>query len=240
MVEIRGAERSPKRQRTGRENRRESEVQVRQVPAGGFFGEIACLEEDGTRTANARTREGCLLLLVPKTDFLRMVETHRAPGRKGLVRHLANTVRHNTDSLARLVPPEEYDHGAEAHPTRWQRFAGTAALWAAHWSFAALNLGLWMLWLAADRLQLMKDLPTMNGLNLWVGLTSHYHDNFFVLASQKRSEEKEQSGVGTSNFNGPRPRWNGRINQIHGAINPSPPVPPGDSPRKKPESLFKK
>jgi CRP-like cAMP-binding protein len=27
-----------------------SEVRVRQVPAGGFFGEIACLEENGTRT----------------------------------------------------------------------------------------------------------------------------------------------------------------------------------------------
>jgi CRP-like cAMP-binding protein len=167
-----------------------SEVRVRQVPAGGFFGEIACLEENGTRTANARSSVGCVLLLVPKSDFLRMVETHPRAA-MGLVRHLANTVRHNTDSMARLVPPEEYDHGAETHPTEWQKFAGAAAHWAAHWSFAALNLGLWILWLAADRHQLMQDLHTMNGLNLWVGLQAIVM-TIFVLASQKRSEEKEQ------------------------------------------------
>ncbi len=167
-----------------------SEVLVRRVSAGEFFGEIACLEDQGTRTANARTRSGCVLLTVPKADFLLMVEAHPRTA-MGLVRHLASTVRGYTDSMARLVPPEEYDHNAQMHPTKWQRFAGGAASWAAHWSFTLINLALWAVWLGVNGRQLVQDLPTMNGLTMWVGLQAIVM-TIFVLVSQKRSEEKEQ------------------------------------------------
>ena len=42
-----------------------SEVVVRSLGKHEFFGELACLDENGTRAANARTSQGCSLLVVP-------------------------------------------------------------------------------------------------------------------------------------------------------------------------------
>lgn len=166
------------------------EAVVRVAKRGEFFGEIACLVEKGTRTANVRTREGCTLLSVPRDQFLRLVQSH-PPAAMALVRFLADRVRYHTDALARLIRPDDYEHLEDQHHSLWHKMADGASAWSAHWSFIVLNLLLWVVWLAANGKQLVKDLPTINGLTMWVSLQAIIMTTF-VLVAQERANAKEK------------------------------------------------
>jgi len=166
------------------------ETQVRAIRRAECFGEIACLEDKGVRTANARTRKGCRLLVIPRTEFLHLIE--RCPSAAlGLARHLAEQVRHYTDSLAGLVSPQVYEQEELRQRTVWQWLADTAAAWTTHWSFLAANFAVWFFWLSANSHQLAHDLPTVNGLSMFASLQAIIMTTF-VLVAQKRADEKER------------------------------------------------
>jgi CRP-like cAMP-binding protein len=166
------------------------ETQVSAVGRGDCFGEIACLEEKGVRTANVRTRHGCRLIVIPRMEFLRLIETHPSVA-MGLARHLAEQVRHYTNSLAGLVSPQVYEQEELRQRTVWQWLADTAAAWTAHWSFLTANVALWVIWLTANGPQLVHDLPTINGLTMWASLQAIIMTTF-VLVAQRRADEKER------------------------------------------------
>ena len=109
----------------------------------------------------------------------------------GLARHFASMVRHNADSMARLVPPDEYEHYEEHGSNLWSRLAGGITVWATHWSFMVVNGVLWVVWLGANSRELLKELPSMNGLTMWVGIQAIIMTTF-VLVAQKRAEDKER------------------------------------------------
>lgn len=166
-----------------------TEAIVRIVRQGEFFGEIACLDQDGLRTANARVTETCILLTVQRDEFLALVQAH-PPAAMGLIRHLAARVRYHTDSLAGLVRPEDFVTAEERNRNLWQVVADTGATWSAHWVFTVLNVVLWVIWLGFNGNQLIKDLPTINGLTMCVSLQAIIM-TIFVLVAQKRADEKE-------------------------------------------------
>ena len=108
-----------------------------------------------------------------------------------LVRHLAARVRHYTDDRRALVSPKEYEAETARQETAWHRLAGTAEGWTAHWSFTAVNLVIWTAWLASNGRQLMKELPTITGLTMWLSVQAIVMTTL-VLVAQKRADEKEK------------------------------------------------
>ncbi|HAM72037.1 MAG TPA: hypothetical protein DCM86_10375 [Verrucomicrobiales bacterium] len=166
------------------------EILLRTLGAGELFGEVACLEENGVRTANARAREGTTLLIIPREEFLALVQSQPVAA-VALVRHLAARVRHYTDDRRALVSPKEYEAETARQETAWHRLAGTAEGWTAHWSFTAVNLVIWTAWLASNGRQLMKELPTITGLTMWLSVQAIVMTTL-VLVAQKRADEKEK------------------------------------------------
>jgi hypothetical protein len=63
--------------------------------------------------------------------------------------------------------------------------------WAAHWSFIALNVLLWAVWLGLNRGPLAKELPTITGLTMWLSVQAIVMTTL-VLVAQKRADEKER------------------------------------------------
>jgi CRP-like cAMP-binding protein len=176
--------------RTSRGNGTEAtEAVMRVVQPGEFFGEIACLEEIGLRTANARTPDRCVLLILAQDEFLILAQAHPQVAME-LARHLAARVRHHTDSLAGLVLPEDYEQAEERKRNLWQMLADGGAQWSAHWTFTVVNVVVWLIWLGFNGSQLIKDLPTINGLTMWVSLQAIIMTTF-VLVAQKRADERE-------------------------------------------------
>ncbi len=166
------------------------ETLLRILSAGDLFGEIACLEQDGVRTANARAREASILLVIPRDEFLTLVRSHPAAA-VALVQHLAARVRRYTDARWSLVSPKDYEAETEKQETAWHRLAGTAERWTAHWSFTAFNVVLWLVWLGSNGRQLIKELPTITGLTMWLSVQAIVMTTL-VLVAQKRADEKEK------------------------------------------------
>ncbi len=164
-------------------------VVVRMVEAGEFFGEIACLEEGGKRTASARAMGECQLLVVPKAEFLQIAQSNAAAA-MSLVRHLAQRVRHYTDSLARNQPPTA-QNAPDDKPTWWERLAETATAVSVHWLFTVVNLAVWAAWFFCNFCQMWKDMPTVSGLSMFVGLQAILMTTL-ILAAEKRSEKRSQ------------------------------------------------
>ena len=167
-----------------------AETLLRSLGIGDHFGEIACLEVNGVRTANARAREASVVLVIPRDEFLSLVESHPAAA-VALVRHLAARVRRYTDAREGLVTPKEHEAESEKQEPAWHRLAGAAEQWTAHWSFTAFNLCLWTVWLSSNGRQLLKELPTITGLTMWLSVQAIVMTTL-VLVAQKRADEKEK------------------------------------------------
>lgn len=189
------------------------EISVRTVKPCEFFGEIACLEEGGTRTASARAVGQCHLVIVPRDAFLATAQSH-APAAMSLVRHLATRVRHYTDSLAQNKLPTAPDKPPET-PSVWERIANTATAWSVHWTFTALNVALWVVWFAIFFRAMWKDVPTMNGLSLLMSIVS-FLMTILILVAENRAERRDQFRIAQEN------RWalhsNESINQLNERI----------------------
>jgi uncharacterized membrane protein len=134
-----------------------------------FFDEIACLAEAGTRTASAHAPRGCNLLVIPKEPFLRILRD--SPNASlAVLRQLADRLRWHTDHLARLVRPGDRDELAQQHRTAWEAFSDWARKRSTSVWFTVGNLALWAVWLGFNGSRPAQDLPTINGLTLWVSL----------------------------------------------------------------------
>jgi uncharacterized membrane protein len=170
-----------------------SEIVVATVGPGGFFGEIACLEVDGRRTAGAVVRLECQLLPVPRDRFLDFLRRH--PGAAlAVIRFLGGRVRHQTDVFAGIRNTNDLLDAQRAGRTFWERCSDLFSDWSARWTFTAANLILWAFWLGSVGLlhwvygRTLAAAFWVNALTLWVSLQTIVMTTF-ILVSQKRAKE---------------------------------------------------
>ncbi len=168
------------------------EVSVRVVKRAEFFGEIACLEEGGTRTASARAVGKCELIVVPRKEFLEIAQYH-ASAAMSLVQHLATRVRHYTDTMARIKAPTAGDKPDEKL-TPWEWLANMATDWSVHWAFTLLNIAVWVVWFSINFGAMWKDVPTMNGLSLFISVQAIIMTTL-VLVAEKKLEQREKRRI---------------------------------------------
>ncbi len=191
---------------------------VRVVPPGEYFGELACLQENGTRTATAVSLRGCTLLVVPKDVFLQTLRQFPNAA-LAVLGQVAERLRWHTDHLARTVRKEELvrpeDRAARDKASRnwWQSFADSAVdFFSNRWVFSA-HIAVWIVWFLA--IQCMPDPPavepapvavaskpgvesglqkivTVNGLTNIVSLEAIVLA-IFILVAQRRKEENDNS-----------------------------------------------
>jgi CRP-like cAMP-binding protein len=162
--------------------------------AGEFFGELACLVENGTRTATAHASRPCRLLVIPKSPFLEIL--HEVPAAAFTVlRQVADRLRWHTDHLARtvrrdsLVRPEDRDALEERNRTVWQAICDRAKQWSTSLWFALANVLLWAFWLSLNGGKLIEELPKIDGLTMWLSLQAILM-SILILVSEMRAEQK--------------------------------------------------
>jgi CRP-like cAMP-binding protein len=170
-----------------------NEIVVATVGPGGFFGEIACLEADGRRTAGAVARLDCLVLPVPRDRFLGFLRSH-SNAALAVIRFLGGRVRHHTDVYAGIRNTNDLLDAQRAGRTFWERCSDYVTDWSARWTFTAANLALWAFWLgtvAVLHLAYGRSQAAgfwVNALTLWVSLQTIVMTTF-ILVSQKRAKE---------------------------------------------------
>jgi len=170
-----------------------SEIVVATVGQGGFFGEIACLEPEGKRTAGAVVRTECQVLPIPRERFLAFLRNHPNAA-LAVIRYLGGRVRQHTDVYAGIANTNELVGAQRSGRSLWARFSDTMTDWSAHWSFTGANLMLWTLWLGTVgmlHLVLRRSEAAafgVNALTLWVSLQTIVMTTF-ILVSQKRTQE---------------------------------------------------
>ena len=191
---------------------------VRVVPPGEFFGELACLQENGTRTATAVSPRGCTLLVVPKDVFL--LTLRQFPDAAiAVLGQVAERLRWHTDHLARtlrkegLVKPEDRAARDKANRNWWQCFADWWVGFFSHrWVFFA-HLALWLVWFLvilfgpaptavkpapADAVResvaggVLREFITVDVLTNIVSLEAIVLA-IFILVAQRRKEENDNS-----------------------------------------------
>lgn len=173
-------------------NTRDAVVDTREP--GEFFGELACLAENGTRTATAFTPKGCSLLVVPREPFLDTLRQF-PDAALAVLRQVADRLRWHTDHLAKtvrrdgLVRPEDRDAQAECQKTLWQVLCDWARQVSTSLWFTLANLLLWAVWLGFNGPKLLKDLPTIDGLTMFVSLQAIVM-TILILVSEVRAEQK--------------------------------------------------
>lgn len=170
-----------------------NEIVVSTVGPGGFFGEIACLEPDGKRTAGAVVRSDCRILEVPRERFMGFLRSHPNAA-LAVIRYLGGRVRHHTEVYAGIRNTNELLGARRSGRTLWERCSDTMTDWSARWSFTRANLLLWALWLGTvGGLHLVAGRSQaaafgVNALTLWVSLQTIIMTTF-ILVSQKRTQE---------------------------------------------------
>lgn len=172
---------------------RAREIVVSTVGPAGFFGEIACLESEGRRTASAMARTECRLLAVPRDRFLAFLKGHPNAS-LAVVRYLGGRVRHYSDIYAGIRNTNDLVEERRSVRTLWERCSDYMTEWSARWSFTRANLLLWAVWLGtvgalhwfAGRSQAAAF--GVNALTLWVSLQTIIMTTF-ILVSQKRTQE---------------------------------------------------
>jgi CRP-like cAMP-binding protein len=170
-----------------------SQIVVATVGPGGFFGEIACLEVDGRRTAGAVVRMDCRLLPVPRERFLAFLRNHPTAA-LAVIRFLGGRVRHQTDVFAGIRNTNDLLDARKAGRTLWERCSDFFTEWSARWTFTATNLILWALWLGTVGMlhwvygRSLAAAFWVNALTLWVSLQTIVMTTF-ILVSQKRAKE---------------------------------------------------
>ena len=179
---------------------------VRIVGAGEFLGEVACLEENGVRTANATAWDQCRVLAIPRDDFLLLIQSN-APAAVAVVRHLAQRLRYHTGRMAGVLSPDDFERLVEsekpASATRWQKWRACSKRlwhWATDWSLKGsvtltcfvLHLILWACWLLPNLEEVLKRIKDIDGLTLVVSLEAIVL-SIFVLISQRRAEDAEKT-----------------------------------------------
>jgi CRP-like cAMP-binding protein len=170
-----------------------SEIVAGTVGPGGFFGEIACLEPEGRRTAGAVSRTDCQVLPVPRDRFLAFLRAHPNAA-LAVIRFLGGRVRHYTNVNAGIRNTNELLDARRQGQNLWERLSDQMADWSAQWSFTRANLLLWALWLgtaAGPHLAAHRSTAAsfgVNALTLFVSLQSIVMTTF-VLVSQKRAHE---------------------------------------------------
>ncbi len=163
------------------------------IGSGGFFGEIACLEPDGKRTAAAVARSDCQLIQIPRERFLSFLRGHPNAA-LAVIRFLGVRVRQYTNLFAGLRNTNEVLNTQRSSRTLWERCSDHFAEWSARWSFTATNVTLWVMWLgtvAALHLVAHRSEAAsfgVNALTLWVSLQTIVMTTF-ILVSQRRAQE---------------------------------------------------
>ncbi|MCI0624082.1 MAG: cyclic nucleotide-binding domain-containing protein [Acidobacteria bacterium] len=175
------------------------EAVVRVVLKGEFFGELACLDEDGTRTATAHAPRGATLLVVPKHAFLQVLRDFPDAGLI-VLRQVAGRLRWHTDHLARtvsrrgLVQPEDRAARDKANRTWWQKIADWLIRFFARPICSIGHLIWWVLWfrflgseIPLTRIkmdvELLTNIVSLEAIVLAIA----------ILVAQRRKEEKDQS-----------------------------------------------
>jgi CRP-like cAMP-binding protein len=170
-----------------------TDVVVATTGPGGFFGEIACLEPDGRRTAGAVARTDCRLIPVPRDRFLSFLRSHPNAA-LAVIRFLGGRVRQHTDIYAGIRNTNEVLNSQRLKRTLWERFSDYVAEWSARWSFTAANLALWAGWLGTVAILHFGARRSetaafgVYALTLWVSLQTIIMTTF-ILVSQRRAQE---------------------------------------------------
>jgi CRP-like cAMP-binding protein len=170
-----------------------NEIVVATLGPGGFFGEIACLEPGGRRTAGAVARTACRVLPVARDRFLAFLRSHPVAA-LAVIRYLGGRVRHHTDVYAGIRNTNDLLDARRAGRSLWECCSDYVTEWSARWSFTGANLLLWALWLGTvGALHLVAGRSEaaafgVNALTLWVSLQTIVMTTF-ILVSQKRTQE---------------------------------------------------
>lgn len=179
-------------------SRQADERWLRTVGRAEYFGEIACLVENGLRTANVRARTKCRVLVIPRKEFLHLAQTH-LPAAMALVRQLATRVRFHADFAASLLSPDSIEAATTPNGSSrgqidraWQWFTEKSLAISTTVTCFLAHLAIWSYWILQDWDTFKKRFWDIDGLTMLVSLEAIVL-SIFILIAQKRAEEKEKS-----------------------------------------------
>ncbi len=166
------------------------------IRPGELFGEVACLLDQGHRTATVTVARDCTLAVVSRERLFDTL-TRFPEFSASLHRRLAGYVKSYSDHLAGLVSPVDRKRVEEAKQTRWQRLAkGCIRQCAKPW-VSILHVVLFAGWMLRPRFsatpwdQASKDAWT-DLLTNFVSLEAIFL-SILVLVAQRMKEHEDES-----------------------------------------------
>jgi uncharacterized membrane protein len=168
------------------------EVTLTELQYGDFFGEMALLDGQRRRSADAIVAQDARLAVLSRDHFLSFVRSNPDVALEMLTA-LANRLRH-TDELLRHSATRNVNVEEAAHLTLADRAADAIAEFGGSWKFIIFEIGLfvsWMLvnsWLLAEK---VFDAYPYVFLNLVLGIICGLQAPF-IMMSQNRQSHKDR------------------------------------------------